>query len=268
MRTKACGLALTRHCSGRVAGMKALLPVGMMLIAAIAMVQPAFSDEQPVGDKPEDAAFSFPAPGPSPQGIAWDGKHLWIVDDGTDMVYELDPADGKVLSSFASPGGSARGIVWDGRHLWTSDDASRKIYKLAAATGRSRAAIAAPVMSTERGPSPLGGLAWDGQCLWSGWIAGWSSRMNRVDPTDGSVKKSYFSKGYPRALTSDGEFLWSATDNGGHRLGIIYKYDLSNGLCVSQCDAPGYYPVGLAFDGQHLWCVDQKTKRVYRLAAK
>ena len=218
--------------------------------------------------KPGDVVLSFPSPGPSPQDLAWDGKYLWIVDDSTDKIYKLDPSDGKVLLSFPSIGSEPKGLTWDGKYLWNSDNFSHKTYKLDSAKGTMVSIIDAPVMKVKRGISPLGGLAWDGNYLWSGWVAGWSSRMNQVNPKDGSIKKFYFSKGFPRALASDGKFLWSATDNAGIRLGIIYQYNLSDGLYVSHFDTPGFYPTGIAFDGQHLWCVDKETKRIYKLAAK
>ena len=43
---------------------------------------------------------SFDAPDTGISGLAWDGTHLWAVDGTTQYAYELDPADGTVLSSF------------------------------------------------------------------------------------------------------------------------------------------------------------------------
>ena len=31
---------------------------------------------------------SIPSPGPGPQGLAWDGEHLWVNDDSTDTIYK------------------------------------------------------------------------------------------------------------------------------------------------------------------------------------
>ena len=238
---------------------------GVMFIAAATMPQAAFSSDEP--PKAGDVILQFPSPGPSPCGLAWDGNHLWLADDGTDTIYKLDPSDGSVLSSFKSPGSQPRGLVWDGKHLWHSDNATRKLHKLDRPQGTALSAIKAPV-AQDKTPAPeLGGLAWDGKHLWCGIVEGWSSKMSEMDPNDGSVQRSFFTKGYPRALATDGTFIWNATDNGGHRVGLVYKYRLSDGLFVSQFDTPGFYPTGLALDGQYLWCVDRETKTIYKLAA-
>lgn len=238
----------------------------IILVIAIGILYSVSSSH--VSAAPGDVVLSFPAPGSSPQGLAWDGKYLWVVDDSTDRIYKLDPSNGAVLLSLASIGSDPRGLVWDGKCLWNSDNSSHKIYRLDSAKGSMISAIDAPVMEVKRGISPLGGLTWDGNYLWSGWIAGWSSRMNQVNPKDGSVNRFIFTKGVPRALASDGKFLWSATDNGGIRLGIIYQYDLSTELEVTHFDAPGYYPTGLTFEGKNLWCADKVTRKIYKLVVR
>ena len=187
-------------------------------------------------DFPVDLATGF--------DITWDGEHLWsTMSDPVNglMTYELDPSDGSVISSFQFPAvvpGTSRvgGHAWDGTHLWTSDNSTLRIYKLDPEAGTVLGTLAAPVTRDDGAAPELGGLAWDGEHLWCGTIAGWSSRMIEVDPADGSVGRSYFTKGYPRALESDGTFIWNATDNRGRRSGIVYKYRLSDGMYVSQFD--------------------------------
>jgi len=241
------------------------LAVGAVFIMAATVPQAAFSSDEPV--QAGAIILQFSSPGQSPCGLAWDGKHLWVADDGTETIYKLDPSDGSVLSSFDSRGSQPRGLVWDGQHLWHSDNAARELYKLDRATGAVLSTIEAPATPAKTRVPELGGLTWDGKHLWCGTVDGWSSKMNELDPKDGSVKRSFFTKGYPRALATDGTFIWNATDNGGKRLGIVYKYKLADGLYVSQFDTPGYYPTGLVYDGQCLWCVDRETKTIYKLAA-
>jgi len=245
---------------------KLALVAGVILIAATTIPHTAFSSNEPLL-KPGDIVLQFSSPGPSPAGLAWDGSHLWVADDDTDTFYKLDPSDGRVLSSCASPGSEPRGLVWDGNHLWHQDNVTRKIYKLDRAAGTVVSAVDAPVKQAGARTPEFGGMAWDGRHVWYGTVDGWSSRMNVLDPEKGSVERFVFTKGYPRALATDGTFIWSATDNEGKRLGIVYKYKLSDGLYVSQFDTPGFYPTGLAYDGHYLWCVDRVTKTIYKLAA-
>jgi len=251
--------------AGGKARLKLAFVVGVMLVVAATMPHAALSSgETP---KPGDIILQFPSPGSSPSGLAWDGSHLWMADDGTDTVYKLDPSNGSVLASFKSPGSAPRGLAWDGTHLWQSDNTTRKLYKLEQAKGTVLSAVEAPVTPARARVPELGGFTWDGERLWCGTVDGWSSRMNEMDPTDGSTTRFFFTKGYPRGLATDGTFIWNATDNGGMRLGIVYKYKLSDGLYVSQFDTPGFYPTGLVWDGHYLWCVDRQTKTIYKLAA-
>lgn len=213
-------------------------------------------------------SLKLSSPGPSPRGLASDGTHLWLADDQTNTIYKLDSATGAVLSSFSATGFQPRGLTWDGTHLWSLDNATQKIYELDPRSGSVISTIDAPVVQATGAAREVAGLAWDGTHLWSGCVAGWSSKMYQLDPKDGSVKRSYFTKGFPRALATDGTFLWSATDNGGMRSGLIYKYKLSDGSYVSQIDAPGRFPVALVFDGQWLWYADGETRAIYRLSSE
>jgi len=168
------------------------------------------------------------------------------------------------LASFAAGDVRPAGLTWDGTHLWISLDGSSSLHRIDLA-GSSLAAVDAPPLHTAGRRPCLSGLAWDGGFLWCGQVAGWSSRMVQVDPRDGSVVRFHFTKGVPRGLATDGVLLWSVTDNGGLRSGIVYAYRFSDGRYVSQFDTPGETPAGLAFDGRCLWSADRGTGGIYRL---
>ncbi len=244
----------------------------ILLLAATLPFAAASSDELlkpgPIElPEPGEVILQFPAPGQNPCGLAWDGSHLWVADDDTDTIYKLDPSDGAVLSSFGAPGTQPRGLAWDGTHLLHQDNSTRDLYKLDRVDGAVQSTVGALAKFAVGTVPEFSGMTWDGQHVWYGTVNGWSSMMNAMDPADGSEAGAFFTKGYPRALATGGAFIWSATNNEGHRLGIVYKYNRSNGLYVSQFDTPGFYPTGLAYDGQYLWCVDRVTKTIYKLAA-
>lgn len=60
----------------------------------------------------------IPAPGKSPQGLAYDGKNLWLADGGSGKIYEVSTTDGSVLSAFKSPVEAPAGVAADCRGLW------------------------------------------------------------------------------------------------------------------------------------------------------
>lgn len=238
----------------------------LLVVMAVAWAtSPATTSDQSAASS--EVAVSFLSPGPSPCGLAWDGSYLWVADDSTDTIYKLDPANGTVLESLPTPGDQPRGLTWDGSHFWTADQATRMVYKLDA-EGTVLADVEAPSLDVEGQTPEVGGVAFDGEHLWCGVIHGWSSQMFQVDVKDGSVKRSYFTWGYPCALATDGKFLWSATHNAGLRSGMIDKYSFSDGMHVSDVEAPGRYPAGLALDGKWLWYVDKETRTIHRLPAE
>lgn len=55
---------------------------------------------------------------PTSNGLAWDGDYLWHSQYAWGRIFQLDTADGSVISSFAPPDSWIMGIEYDGRYLW------------------------------------------------------------------------------------------------------------------------------------------------------
>lgn len=215
---------------------------------------------------PGEILAVYPAPGGAPRDLAFQDASLWLLDDEARTLYQLDPATGHVLSERPLTAADPQGITWAAGRLWVTDAADGMIRRLTSDGNTFDTEVPAPGIGEMGASFRPGGLASDGATLWSGAIAGWSSRMNQLDPATGEVQRFYFSKGFPEAVEIAGTRLWSATHNGGHRAGLIYEYDARTGLHVGQFDAPGDDPVGLAYDGTALWCVDRESRTLYRLA--
>src|SRR5262245_15120525 len=66
-----------------------------------------------------DVVKSFPFPPGWLYGrdIAWDGAALWIGENFTSKIYEIDPDTGNVLSSFFGPNANPWGLAFDGVNL-------------------------------------------------------------------------------------------------------------------------------------------------------
>ncbi|MEM7055162.1 MAG: hypothetical protein AAF446_11565, partial [Pseudomonadota bacterium] len=96
------------------------------------------------------------------EGLAFDGNtgNLWLTDDGMNVVYELDAADGSQISSFAYPGSDPGGITWRNGLLYVLDVDTLEILEMdTSGTLLSIASIAAI------GPRPRG-ITWDGSSFW------------------------------------------------------------------------------------------------------
>ena len=57
------------------------------------------------------------APDTGISGLGWGSGSLWAADGVTGWVYELDPADGTVLSSFFCAVGTPSGLAYMGGNL-------------------------------------------------------------------------------------------------------------------------------------------------------
>ncbi|MEW5806958.1 MAG: transglutaminase domain-containing protein [Acidobacteriota bacterium] len=196
---------------------------------------------------------SFPSPGPSPTGMAWDGKHLWIADMKVHRIFKVRPEDGTVISSIPSPGLWPAGLAWDGSHLWNADTVEKKIFVIDPATGKVLRTMDSPTDAPR-------GMAFDRNDLWL--LDDASDEISRVSTSDGTTIASLKAPGQEATGVSvDGDYFWLSdrmTDE-------IYRIHKRTGDVLFVLSAPGPYAWGLAWDGKNLFNVDYQNDRVYVL---
>jgi glutamine cyclotransferase len=208
---------------------------------------------QSIGAVPGDTVKSFMSPFFCPQGLTFDGNHLWNVDRKSDMIYKINPESGSVLDSIPSPGYVPRGMTWDGRRLWCIDAEEERIYAINPTTQIVEKTIYCPV-------SRPTGLAWDGKYLWL--AADRSEELHQISSEDGTTIMSIPAPtNRSCGLTFDGKYLW-VSDRYGDK---IYMVTPEKGDVVISFDAPGQHTWGLATDGKRLWNVDYQSDLVYEL---
>ncbi|MDW8111395.1 MAG: PKD domain-containing protein [Candidatus Bipolaricaulota bacterium] len=195
------------------------------------------------------------APGPSPVGLAWDGKALWVADALDLKLYRIDLQTGALLASLPSPTEIPDGLAWDGKTLWLVDGMEGKLLQIDPEEGKVVKSLAAP------GAVPTG-LAWDGNDLWVADLD--TLKIYKISPITGKVLESLGAPGdAPAGLAWDGQHLWHS-DSGGR----LYKLDPRGGQVLGEYDAPGMDPAGLAWDGQFLWVSDSAEKKLYKIDIK
>jgi sugar lactone lactonase YvrE len=202
-----------------------------------------------------DVEKSFPSPGSCPTGLTFDGKYLWNCDRKTDMIYKIDPEDGKVVDSLPSPGYRPLGLTWDGKYLWNLDAAEEEyfIYQIDPKTGIALKTLWAPCSQPE-------GLAWDGEFLWI--VDDGENKIRQISTEDGTTINTIPSPSkYPCGLAHDGTYLW-VTDR---IKDMIYMITPDRGDVIVFFDAPGKYARGLAWDGKNLWNVDYQSDKIYKI---
>lgn len=168
-----------------------------------------------------DVIGIVPYAGAMPQGITFDGQHLWQVCLTGDCLYEMDPISGEVFSSFDAPGGDDGqpiGLGWDGEWLWLADSRSpEKIWQLDT-EGNVHGQYPAP------GSSPYG-LAWADGFIWvsENNMSG-VAVIYKIDAATGDIVGQFNcpgNGGSPNGITHDGEYLWIAVNTND----TIYQVD-------------------------------------------
>jgi hypothetical protein len=160
------------------------------------------------------ASDGFPNATDGPTGVAFDGSHLWVTDEGANAVLEFDPSNGNLLQTLS--GGSYGfnnpvGIVYDGSHVWVSN---------AAGTGGSVTEINpadGSWVQTLSGGSYGFNQPWnivsDGTHLWAGNISGSGVQsLTEINEADGSWVQTLAGSPYNftdiGAMAFDGTHLW------------------------------------------------------------
>ncbi len=170
------------------------------------------------------------------QGIAFDGKSLWLsVAGSSDLIYQVDASSDEllVLRSFNAPParrGTIRDIAWDGTYLWAINSGSETyqfpptLYKLNPTTGAILDSVRLP------GPEPraLAAVGANGDAYGRGASPGL----------------------YIADVDLDSVYAYR-TD----------KYMFGDGFVSPQPPRGASYifPVGLAFDGVDFWLVNSSS---------
>jgi len=214
--------------------------------------------------------FYIPLPGIKPQGITWDGKYLWVVDEETKKLYGTDFRSGAILRSLDINIERPKGLAFDGKLIWVADEKTKRIHAVNPDTGQIVKTIKMEIPK-EKGFKSFEGITWDGKHLWTAFFAGFSSSFNQIDTESGRIIRSIFADCNPRGIASDGRYLWSICYNGKKlpskidRRKILEKEHEMLRSRVFIKDIKGMNPIGLVYDGQYLWYADRKLKRVFRV---
>lgn len=242
-----------------------LLIIGTLLGAC----QPEAVEETPAETRESPPQMEIWSPGPQPEGIAWDGTHLWVIDGQQRMLYKLDPFEGKPIQELEVAVEKPRSLAWDGANFWVVDEAEGLILRIDPETGEQVKSIPAPPVEVE-GPWSYSGLTWDGEKLWLAVSAAWCSSVKCIDPESGEIVCSLFPMCDPRGLASDGNYLWMIAYNEGDNPSKIAQRVISKDLAEmaqSQdfiADIPVIDPGDMTFMDGGLWILDREEGRIFQ----
>jgi len=195
-----------------------------------------------------DEVRRFPAPGPEPLGLAFDGTRLWISSREAHRLYAVDPATWTVGEE-AEATGAPFGIAVVGDELrvvigFGDDDDDRYIYRFVPGRGFDSDGIACPDLSGVH-------VAFDGDSLFLS-----QAHNRRILSLDdhGAVIRDIRLDRVPVGMTIIDGIFYLITGNKAFKDLQFSKLDATGGTprLTSIASIP-FTARGLTFDGSRFW---------------
>ncbi|WP_161605868.1 PKD domain-containing protein [Halococcus thailandensis] len=224
--------------------------IGVSVVSSVAIAQESveIAGQVEVSDEEE-----------GPQNLAWDGDSIWYSNRNTETIYQVDPTSGEITQSIGTGLDSPTGIEATNNGLWVVTDSYNEknyIHKLNPNTGEEISKIPAP-------GSSRGGLAYDGQNLWTIAEGESGTGIYKIDPQSGEVVKSLETRRVsPTSGLAWGKgFLWVSGSE------YIAQIDPStpSGEPVQEFESPYFVPTGVAWDGGYLWETETANNTITRV---
>ncbi|MEE2714060.1 MAG: hypothetical protein VX913_14920 [Planctomycetota bacterium] len=192
------------------------------------------------------------SPGPSPQGLSWDGENLWVADKDERKIFKVNPEDGAQLFSIAFDGELA-GTAWDGTHVWQADRTSRTISRIDPETGAIELSIPVDLANGD-----VSGLYHEDGGIWYGLSR--LGQARKVKDTDGTFMRAFPTRPDICSLVLVGKHLYYTEPSEQ----VIHKMDANAGSILISYKVGGR-PTGLAYDGEAFWVADAEAGELRRI---
>ncbi len=226
--------------------------------------------------------------GREPQGLAYDGEYLWLMDACNMTLGDIQPnplnipyiyrltTNGSIVSSFPPPNfdelepfppkynPNTKDLAWDGSRLRLAVSGSDegRIYKINPASPNPDDWI-----KLQHTQVPFG-VGWGGGNIWT--VDNKTGTVYRVNPNTGSTISSFETSaemGTPRkpgglAYETGADRIWLT---GFGKYDKIYGYTTTGSFVKSFDTSPATHPIGLTWDGTYLWLVDGCSDYFYKI---
>ena len=194
--------------------------------------------------------------GDSPRALLALGDSIWVANGNDDTIARLaatscDPSPDPCGQALASYNVSRLpvALAHDGTWLWIASAFSRTLTQLDPSDGREIAQLPLPNVPTAM-------IYADGFLWTANEFAGSVTKIS----AEGGVVGDFPVGSGPRALVSDGESLWVASEKGE----IVVRLDPESGEVLTSLPVAGG-PVALEFDGSALWVALSDSAEVVAL---
>ena len=210
----------------------------------------------PLQDRPPlppdwEVVRSVPAPEGDLFTMTWDGQQLWVKDGKANEAIAVSPEDGKVLKKVKLPVEKIKGIGWWGDALAVTQSEPKRLLKVDADSGEILQEIALNEMDEVLGVAKADGKLVVGD--------GFMCSARIIDEADPDERRWQTLGGPgPISLAAQGDAVWHFD----FWAPAIIKSDLK-GRLLDWGEKPFDGAIrGLAWDGEQLWALDAKAKRI------
>ena len=181
-----------------------------------------------------------------PWGGAFDGRYVWVANNGTNTVMAIDPTTKTVVDT-QTVGTAPEAIAFDGQDLWVANSASNTVTHL------HRPSNVKTTITVGTKPEAI---AFDGRFV---WVANTTSNtVSKIDPLTDSVVATVSVPPTPRSLAFDGTRLWVGTNAGAVLLNPATA-------AITTTLNSFTNSVGLAYDGSSMWVANESPATVTRV---
>ncbi len=192
---------------------------------------------------------TIPLPGANPEGILFDGKYIWVANNGVgaNSVSKFDVVSQTLIATYPV-GLNPDGVAFDGVSIWVTNSYNNDVWKINRDSGTY-------VDGYGTGIYPLS-IIYDGANMWIGNGNGGSAgtavsgggSLTKIRASDGATLGTYAVGSVVRGLLFDGTSIWvcNSGDNTVSRL-------QSSNVALLGTYATGKAPRAVAFDGTKIW---------------
>ncbi len=186
-----------------------------------------------------------------PNGVAFDGLHLWVAC-GNGYVVQVRASDGSLVSvTNLTSVYSLKGVAFDGAYIWATQYDGDKVTRLLVSNPTISDTYNLPANSY---PTYL---AFDGDYMWLTLGSGNVVKMLASNPT---INDTYTLDGSPWGIAFDGANMWVA--RGGAGLTCMRASDGAILRTITTINASG-----VAFDGGYIWVTNANDNTVSKVRA-
>jgi glutamine cyclotransferase len=206
----------------------------------------------------------------SSTGLASFENQLFVLDSTEAVIKKFDPNNdepkGLIKLSIKSP----KGLTSDGKAIWIADNATKKILQIDPKTGDVIKSFDVPIDADPEHTS-IEAIAANGSNIWVALSAGWSSKILKLNSTDGKLISWVFADCLPKGLATDGKELYILAYNKGVLPGSVKKMIISDDMkkmnlsSVFICKTPGKEPSAITMVGKELWISDNVLRTVQKI---